>query len=157
MSHNREKFIHSAGEYAEYLAQQQKLHPISVTTVKPSTIIQRRPDVTRPRTASRNASWSTEWPSKGFDETQIRSYTVRRSDRLQASLFDRFVFGKGNCHEFGAESSSKGVAQRIIHSTKPFDSNSLKQRYQSYVDGGASVDPMKMETNRWRHARYRES
>jgi hypothetical protein len=157
MSHNREKFIHSASEYAEYLAQQQKLHPISVTSVKPSAIFERKPETTRPRVRTPNENWAMEWPNKGFDEDQIRSYTVRRSDRLQAALFDRFVFGKGNCHEFGAANSSKGVAQRIVHNTKPFDSNSIKQRYRSFVDGGTSANPMKQEENRWRHARYRQA
>ena len=155
MSHNREKYIHSSREYADYVAQQQKLHPISVTSVQPSVVVLRKPDSTRPHVARGNRNWATEPPKAGFDENAIRSYTVRKSDRLQAALFDRFVFGKGSCHEFDAGTASKGVAQRIIHNTKPFDGQSIKHKFNSFIDGGASSNPMKMESTRWRHARYR--
>lgn len=155
MAHNREKYIHNSKEYADYLAQQQKLHPISITSVQPSHVFPVRDPSTRPHVARPNVNWATEPPSKGIEEEGIRSYTVRKSDRLQAALFDRFVFGKGSCHEFDAASASKGVAQRIVHNTKPFDGQSIKHKFRSFIDGGSVANPMKMESARWRHARYR--
>ena len=50
-----------------------------------------------PRTSSDN--WATKQPRKGFDMSDLNTYQVRDSDRLQAALFDRFIL-KDYAHQF---------------------------------------------------------
>ena len=131
-------------ELAEYEAEKKRLRPNSLFNTRMSINNQHLIDQVSPFSLYRSSpSWSTQRP-RGFGQDDIHSYIVRQSDVQQASLFDRYILGNGECPSSGI-SLGKRIVERYGEPTR----NSIKQRFRGKVKGSMGMRPDELEKKRW--------
>lgn len=128
-------------ELAEYEAERHKLHPSVYKTnyqpIQPRTQVV---DQVSPFGINRVSSkWSTDLP-RGFNQDDLRTYTIRQSDRLTAALFDRYILGNGPCVK-PENKDTTTLGERIIEKLGGDlpERKSIKQRFRGIVDGSSSA------------------
>lgn len=91
--------------------------------------------------SSSSTNWATHEAhrTRGFNQDDLKTYTIRNTDKLQASMFDRFVL-KEDVNLFPKRKSlGKLIANRY---GRPKDTAfHLKQGFRHIIDGQTSKDP----------------
>ena len=125
-------------ELAEYEAERHRLHPsvlkTNIQAIAPRTEIV---DQISPFGLNRKSTkWSTALP-RGFNQDDLRTYTIRESDKLTAALFDRYVLQNGPCDDGGNATLGERIINRLGGDLP--QRRSIKQRYRDMVDGSTSA------------------
>lgn len=94
-----------------------------------------------------STNWATEPPRKGFDMSDMNTYQIRDTDRLQAALFDRFIL-RDKAQLFTEKDKSLG---RLIDARlgPPINSfQDIKRYARGGVRGPAHTSVRQMEEDR---------
>ena len=98
-----------------------------------------------PNSSSNN--WATEAPRKGFDMSDLSTYQIRDSDRLQSELFDRFVLkDKANLYGGADQSLGKLITARLGPPVTSFED--IRAYARGAIRGSSHVSVRSMEEDR---------